>query len=407
MATGDLGRVWRMDLKLLEPPGDFDARPAVEALLAQATTSEASDLHLRPNSENVEVLLRLNGVLQPRFKLPLEAYPRLVVGIKNLARMASYRKAIPQDGRLTYNGTEMRVATVPTHFGEKVVVRLVAGVAQVPEPSQLGLTQSEYDFYKALVQKPQGLVLCTGPAGSGKTTSILSWLRWLLHQHQENFGATLNIVTLEDPVECVLPELTQTAIHKGSGMTFASGLRSILRQDPEVIFVGEIRDGETAGAVTQCSLTGHLVFSSLHTRDSVGVVPRMLELGVEPYQLAAGLVGVAYQRLVRVLCSCAELQEPTQELKNECLRYELDFSDVRTPIGCDLCHHTGYIGRTAVPEILPIDDNFRQLIVDKAPMASLRAKAIECGMVELRKAALLRVLSGTTSYPEITRVIPR
>lgn len=407
MGSRYLGRFRNLDLELLSPPEKFDARPAVRALLEQATSAGASDLHLRPREGKVEVLLRLNGVLQETTDLPLDAYPRLVVGIKNLAKMASYKKAVPQDGRLTHDGVEMRVATVPTHFGEKVVIRLVGGVAQVPEPLQLGFLDSEYSRYAQLVSRPQGLILSTGPAGSGKTTTILSWLRWLLQEHRKKYGATLNVVTLEDPVECVLPELTQTAIHSGSGMTFASGLKSLLRQDPEVIFVGEIRDGETADAVTQCSLTGHLVFSSLHTRDSVGVIPRMLELGVEPYQLAAGLVGVAYQRLVRVLCHCAAAVEPNDELRQEFRIQGLETDSVKVPRGCETCHQTGYQGRTAIPEILMVDDEFRQMIIDKAPLAQLKAKAVESGMVELRAAALKRVQSGATSYAEVTRVIPR
>jgi type IV pilus assembly protein PilB len=393
-------------LDLLRPVESFDARPAVEALLDHARVAGASDLHLRPTAASVEVLLRLDGVLQPSMSLPIESYPRLLVGIKNLGHMASYKKAIPQDGRLTHSGMEMRVATVPTHFGEKVVIRLVAGVAQVPEPHELGFSKSELSAFEHMVSKPQGLILSTGPAGSGKTTTILSWLRWLLNQHRERYGATLNVVTLEDPVECVLPELTQTAIQPAAGMTFASGLKSILRQDPEVIFVGEIRDSETAAAVTQCSLTGHLVFSSIHTRDSVGVIPRMLELGVEPYQLAAGLVGVAYQRLVRTLCSCATPAEPSPELLAECKTYGLECDQVRYPTGCDRCGGTGYKGRTAVSELLTVDDEFRQMILDKAPLTVLKQKSLDSGTVELRRAALVRVVEGATSFAEISRVIP-
>ncbi|MCA9795193.1 MAG: type II/IV secretion system protein [Candidatus Eremiobacteraeota bacterium] len=394
-------------LDKLVPPDDFDARPAVDALLGLAQAQQASDLHLRPTQDKVEVLMRLDGVLSPRFEIPAEAYPRLLVGIKNAARLASYKKAVPQDGRLTHAGVEMRVATVPTHFGEKVVVRLVAGVGLIPSVAELGFSPPELAALEAMALQPQGLVLATGPAGSGKTTTLLSVLRWLVDKHRQRYSAALNVVTLEDPVECVLPELSQTAIQPELGMTFASGLRSLLRQDPEVILVGEIRDGETASAVTQCSLTGHLVFSTLHTRDSVGVVPRMLELGVEPYQLAAGLVGVIYQRLVRLLCpDCRRPVEPETRLVSECRAAGLSLSTAYGPGGCPACNQTGYRGRTAVPELLSVDDTFRQLILERASLRSLLDRARQQGTIPLRQAGLSRVVAGVTSYDELCRVVP-
>lgn len=369
-------------LETLSPPDQFDARPAVDSLLTLAREKGASDLHLRPSEDGVHVLLRLDGVLQFQFLIPQEAYPRLLVGMKNAARLASYKKAVPQDGRLTHRDTEMRVATVPTHFGEKVVIRLVSQVGHVPALDKLGFTDTEREVLESMASQPQGLILATGPAGSGKTTTLLSTLRWLVGRHQSQYRSVLNVVTLEDPVECVLPELTQTSVAPELGMSFASGLKSLLRQDPEVILVGEIRDSETASAVTQCSLTGHLVFSTLHTRDSVGVIPRMLEMGVEPYQLAAGLAGVVYQRLLRKVCRTCRGE------------------------GCEDCNRTGYRGRTAVPELLRPDDQFRQLILEKAPLPVLTDKARELGTVPLREAARARISAGITTAEEMARVVP-
>lgn len=392
---------------MLEPVHDFDARPVVEQLLTLAQEAGASDLHLRPSQDKVEVLMRLDGVLQWRFDLPSEPYPRLLVGVKNAARLASYKKAIPQDGRLTHNGTDMRVATTPTHFGEKVVVRLVAGAGQLPEISDLGFSPAELQILQTMVCQPQGLILATGPAGSGKTTTLLSLLSWLVDSHKKRYGAALNVVTLEDPIESVLPDLTQTSLAPEMGMTFASGLKSLLRQDPEVILVGEIRDSETAAAVTSCSLTGHLVCSTLHTRDAVGVIPRMLEMGVAPYQLAAGLVGVISQRLLRKLCpSCREPSSVPSGLRKESQAAEIGLETIFRAKGCGDCLGTGYQGRTALPEILPLDDTLRQGILDRTSLKALVEHGRTLGMISLRQAGLARVADGTTSYEELCRVLP-
>jgi len=392
---------------LLHPPEAFDARPVVHALVSLASAEGASDLHLRPTAGSVQVLLRRDGVLEPRFELERAVYDRLLIGLKNMARLASYKHSVPQDGLLQVEGTDVRVATAPTHFGEKAVLRLVRTAGRALDLEELGFQEAELARLRRVVEQPQGLVLATGPAGSGKTTTLFAALRWLYRRHRERLGAELSVVTLEDPVELVTPEFTQTPIHPERGMTFASGLRSILRQDPEVILVGEIRDPETAGAAVQTSLTGHRVLSTLHTRDSLGVIPRLLELGVEPYLLGAALEGVVYQRLVRRLCpECCREATPPPELAAERAALGLPEGPSWEAVGCQACRGSGYLGRSAVPEILEVDEDLRQGILDRAPLAELRRRARERGWIPLRAAALQRVAEGLTCYLEVCRVVP-
>jgi len=376
--------------QLLVPPQDFDARLAVEWLVRQAARVGASDLHLRPSEGCVEVLWRVDGVLAQQWQLPLEIYDRLLVGLKNLARVASFRKSVPQDGRLSVDGCEVRLATGPSHFGEKVIMRLIRQGGQLPELENLGLDQVQVARWQQALRQPQGLLLATGPAGSGKTTTLYASLRWLWQGQSEwlgpRQGARLNVVTLEDPVELIVPEFTQTQVQPAAGMTFASGLRSLLRQDPDVILVGEIRDGETAAAAVQSSLTGHLVLSTVHARDSLGVVPRLLELGVEPYMLSAALAGVIYQRLLR--CLCPTCKDASAE-----------------PVGCEACDHSGYRGRQAVAEVLLVSEALRQGILDRAPLSKLRQVAEDEGMLPLSEAARRLAESGSTSAREVQRCV--
>lgn len=370
--------------RLVSPVDSFDARPAVAELMRFASEQRASDLHLSPRAKSVELALRQDGVLRRQAEVSPEVYQRLLVGIKNMAKLASYKKSVPQDGSMQIEGLEVRVATAPTVFGERVVMRLLARTSAPPDLSSLGFTAAELTSLQTLVDRPQGLILATGPAGSGKTTTLLALMRWLYAAHRERMRqdgqASLSVVTLEDPVEFVVPEFHQTEIAEAMGMTFAEGLRSILRQDPEVVLVGEIRDQETARAAVQAGLSGHLVFSTLHAPDTVGVIPRLLELGVAPYQLGAALVGVISQRLLRQVCACSAA-------------------------GCDKCDGSGYRGRTAVPEILPFTEDLAQLVLDQAPLRGLRAAAVAAGMRGLREVALERVRDGLTDEAEVRRVL--
>lgn len=376
--------------RLLTPPQDFDARPAVEWLIREAAQAGASDLHLRPTQDKVEVLTRVDGVLAEQLELPAEIYERLLVGLKNMARVQSFRKSVPQDGRLSVDDCEVRLATGPSHFGEKVIMRLVRTGQQLPELAELGLEESQLRRWQTTLRQPQGLLLATGPAGSGKTTTLYASLRWLWNGQARwlgpRRGARLNVVTLEDPIEVVLPEFTQTPLQPAIGMTFASGLRALLRQDPDVILVGEIRDPETAAAAVQSSLTGHLVLSTVHARDSLGVVPRLLELGVEPYLLSAALGGVIYQRLLRRLCEHCKTEDAE-------------------PVGCPSCDLSGYRGRLAVAEVLTVSEELRQGILDRLPLASLRQLAEGEGMLPLAEAARRLLKAKCTSRDEVQRCV--
>jgi general secretion pathway protein E len=379
--------------KLIQPADKFDARPVVSYLLRLARSRGASDLHLSPGPDKVEVLLRYDGVLRHEFDIEAQVHARLLTGIKNMAKLVSYKRSTPQDGALQLDDFDVRVATAPTVHGEHVVMRLLHQMGEPGSLQSLGFRETEERAMVELADLPQGLILATGPAGSGKTTTLLSLMARLVSLRKARLrnddAYRCSVVTLEDPVECVVPGFHQTSIKVAQGMTFAEGLRSILRQDPELILVGEIRDPETARAVVQAGLTGHLVFSTVHARDAAGVVPRMLELGVESYQLSAALAGVVYQRLVRVLCP-------------DCKRQE---GETWEPQGCDSCVGSGYRGRVAVPEILKIDEAFREMILRKARLSEMREHAISTGTISLRESTLQRVRDGVTSLAEVERAV--
>jgi type II secretory ATPase GspE/PulE/Tfp pilus assembly ATPase PilB-like protein len=384
------------ELKILVEPADgYDARPVVRYLLRLAHVHGASDLHLSPAPDRIEVVLRYDGVLRHVFDLEPRVYQRLLTSLKNLAKLVSYKHSTPQDGSLQLDDFDVRVATAPTIHGERVVLRLLRQLEQPESLQSLGFDEAEEKAMVALADQPQGLILATGPAGSGKTTTLLSLMVRLVAirkaRLQNDDAYRCSVITLEDPVECVVPGFHQTSIKAAQGMTFSEGLRSILRQDPELILVGEIRDQETARAVVQAGLTGHLVFSTVHARDSAGVVPRMLELGVEPYQLSAALAGVIYQRLVRVLCPDCKAAGDSQW----------------QPVGCPRCLQSGYQGRVAVPEILVADEAYREMIVRRAPLREMREHALQTGTVSLWESALRRVRAGVTSAVEVERVITR
>jgi len=379
--------------KHLIPPDSFDTRPVVAYLVRFALAHGASDIHLSPMPDRVEVALRIDGVLRHQFDIPVEIHRRLVVGLKNQAKLVSYKRSTPQDGAMQVEGCDVRIATSPTMHGERVVARLLFQVSEPKNLSNLGFTTRELKTLESLVDRPQGLFLATGPAGSGKTTTLVSLMIRLVEMRKARLSNDASyrssVVTLEDPVEYVVPYFHQTSIHAKSGMTFSEGLRSILRQDPELILVGEIRDRETAQAVVQAGLSGHVVFSSLHANDTAGVVPRLLELGVEPYQLSAALSGIVCQRLVRLLCG-------------ECKVPDGEFFESR---GCPKCLGSGYLGRAAVPEILKVTEEFQDLILQRASLKLLRRQAQAGGTLSLEESAQYRVKEGLTSKAEVLRVI--
>ena len=359
----------------------------VDSLLFRAVQLGASDLHIQPLADRVVIRHRVDGVLDRGRDIPVELLRPLVSRIKVLGRMDVAERLVPQDGRTTVTigarAVDVRISTMPTPHGERLVLRLLDSGASLQEFDDLGMPAAIADQFFAAARRSSGIILVTGPTGSGKTTTLYATLRELDARER-------NIMTIEDPIEYELDTLglpiSQSQVNTRKGVTFANGLRHILRQDPDIILVGEIRDAETARVAIQSSLTGHLVFSTLHTNDAISAVTRLIDLGVEPYLVAASLSVVVAQRLVRAACKqCA--------------------GDTEAREHCAACNGSGYRGRTGVFELLTIDDGLRALISQGASLETLRAHAISGGMQTLAAAGDALVASGRTTSVEVERVI--
>ncbi|MFO7956016.1 MAG: GspE/PulE family protein [Candidatus Brocadiia bacterium] len=398
--------------RLLDAAGtDQDLLAAVESapvvqlvnkLLFEALRARASDVHIQPTGEGVVVRYRIDGVLHPVATYPLSVLEPVVSRIKVMGRMDITERRLPQDGRTTVRlgnkNVDLRISTVPSNYGERVVVRLLDRSTGVYGLEELGLSGDHLEMMDRIVDEPNGMFFCTGPTGSGKTTTLYAAL--LRVDSEER-----NVITLEDPIEYHLSGITQLPVTEKKGMTFASGLRSILRQDPDVIMVGEVRDVETARMAVRAAQTGHLVLSTLHTNDSAGAVARLLDLGVEPFLLSSTLTAIMAQRLVRRICpDCSEPYAATpQELKGLGLEQDQE-AELRRGKGCEKCLHTGFYGRLGLFELLPIDDPIRKLIVQEADAMTIRNSALERGLVTLRADGVRKVLDGKTTPGEVMRV---
>lgn len=371
-----------------------------QQLLEEAINSRASDVHVEPLGREVRVRMRIDGLLQELCRLPWNSYTTLVSQLKVLSGMDIAEKRLPQDGRWQLNVAErvidLRLSTLPTITGEKVVVRILDQEQGVRRLEDIGMSSANLRRYRQMYGAANGLLLLTGPTGSGKTTSLYATLQEL---KQEG----LNLVTVEDPVEYKLEGINQVAVNRKSGLDFATGLRALVRQDPDIIMVGEIRDRETAAMAVQAALTGHLVLSTLHTNSAVGAVARLLDMGVEPYLLAAALRGVLAQRLVRRICAhCAASYTPSPQ--------ELRFLAPAAPAllrrgeGCEHCRGTGFCGRLAVQELLPVDEYMGDLISAGAGKAALLSHGTSLGWRSLYADAVDKVLAGQTTVSELWRV---
>jgi general secretion pathway protein E len=377
---------------------------AVEYLLHHAYDLRASDIHLEPKRDNAVVRFRIDGVLHEIAAIPRVVYPAVVNRIKALSRMDIAEKRRPQDGRIKTDRdgkeVELRISTVPVAFGEKVVMRIFDPDMLIRDLGSLGFRPDELELFEEFIMHPHGIVLVTGPTGSGKTTTLYSALKIVAQPG-------VNVVTIEDPIEMVMPALNQIAVNAKIGLTFGSALRTVLRQDPDIVMVGEIRDTETAENAVQAALTGHLVFSTLHTNDAPTAITRLQDLGIFPFLLSSTLLGVIAQRLVRVICPrCKEdhLLGP-EELRVLGLPPERGTSLLaKRGKGCVYCRKTGYYGRTGIFEMLKIDESMRDLIDRKADAILLRDHAVKAGMMTLKEAALSKLVRGTTSFEEIIRV---
>lgn len=377
---------------------------AVEYLLHYAYSQRASDIHIEPKRDHSLIRFRIDGVLHDIHKVPKQVHLAFVSRIKTLSRMDIAEKRRPQDGRIKTDKdgreVELRVSTLPVAFGEKVVIRIFDPTILIQTIDQLGFLEREQGLFKSFIEAPYGLILVTGPTGSGKTTTLYSALKILSTPE-------VNITTIEDPVEMVYEEFNQTSIQPQVGVTFSSVLRTILRQDPDIIMVGEIRDYETAENCIQASLTGHLVLSTLHTNDAPSSVTRLLNLGVPPFLINSTLIGVVAQRLVRKVCSyCAEQYFLTE---GECRMLGLDYGTIKNKVvsmgnGCAQCRGTGYLGRTGIFEIMEFTDKIKAAVEEKSAPDTLRRIARTEGLTTLRECAIDILLKGLTTVDEIIRV---
>jgi len=383
---------------------------AVEYIFHYALDQRASDVHIEPRRDASVVRMRIDGVLHSVHQLPKVVHPAIVSRIKTLARLDIAEKRRPQDGRIkTARGdreVEMRVSTIAVAFGEKLVLRIFDPGALLHDLPELGMFEQQLQVAERFLGRPHGLILVTGPTGSGKTTTLYSALRVIATPE-------VNVVTIEDPIEIVVDSFNQVAVQTKIGMGFAEGLRHVLRQDPDIIMVGEVRDGETAEIALQAALTGHMVLATLHTNDAATAITRLLELGVDPFVLASTLVGVLAQRLVRTVC--AQCRVETFLTPDQMTLLGLDVHELRAQgqdpelmvafgEGCVQCRSTGLLGRTGVFEVLEIDDKIRKLVIAKSSAKEITKQARHDGLLTLREAAIKKLARGQTSFEEVLRV---
>ncbi len=377
---------------------------AVNSLFTQAVNERASDIHLEVQEKSLRVRYRIDGVLLDAISLPKYIYAPILTRIKIMAGMDIAERRLPQDGRLRVHisGREidMRVSTLPTIAGEKIVIRLLDKSNLPLHSGQLGFSEYNLEKFRRMIHRTHGIVLVTGPTGSGKTTTLYSAL-------QEINTATQNIITIEDPVEYRLQGVNQVQINTKAGLTFARGLRSILRQDPNVIMVGEIRDRETADIAVRSALTGHLVISTLHTNDATGALTRLLDMGVEPYLVASSVIGIIAQRLVRLICPHCRFSYPVDPGARERLTLGVGEDEPLTLYqgrGCTHCNHTGYRGRMAIQEMVVMNRELEELVLKKAPAEVLRTAAARAGTLFLLEDGCTKVREGKTTLEEVLRV---
>jgi type IV pilus assembly protein PilB len=388
----------------------------VTTILDYAVRSRASDVHIEPMEENVRIRYRIDGILQEKYILPRNVLDAVVSRVKILANLKIDEKRIPQDGRFNFNldGNEvdLRISTLPVSYGEKVVMRLLRKASKVPSLPDLGLRGLALKNLTEAIERPHGIILVVGPTGSGKTTTLYSVLDRVA-------TSKVNVVTIEDPVEYQMKGVNQVQVNVQAGLTFASALRSFLRQDPNIMMVGEIRDTETAELAINAALTGHLVFSTLHTNDASGAPPRLMDMGVEPFLLTSSLTCVVAQRVLRRICpNCRQDMEIPEDKEAELKstlgpiytmieeKWKKEGKKLTMPkiVGCDKCNNTGYLGRIAIYEVMPITEKISKLVVEKAAAAAIQKEAIEEGMLTMKQDGYVKVLEGVTSMDEVLRV---
>lgn len=390
---------------------DAPVTKITSSLLDFAVKSRASDIHIEPVGENTRVRYRIDGILYEKLVLPLKIHDSVVSRIKIMSNLKIDEKRVPQDGRFNYKTeageVDVRVSTLPTVFGEKVVMRLLRKSGGVPTLSDLGLRGLALKNLEISILRPHGIIIICGPTGSGKTTTLYSVLSKIN-------STKVNIVTLEDPVEYQIPGINQVQVNTTSGLTFATGLRAFLRQDPNIILVGEIRDSETTELAIQAALTGHLVFSTLHTSNASGAIPRFLDLGAEPFLLASSLSAIAGQRILRKICqNCKESFDPPEIMVKDIMSVLgplLPQKDASGKLhlyrgkGCSECGDSGFLGRVGIFEVLPVSDKIAKMILSHADSTDIEKQAVEEGMITMKQDGYLKALEGLTTIEEVLRV---
>jgi type IV pilus assembly protein PilB len=381
----------------------------VSTILEYAVTSRASDVHIEPQEDRVRVRYRVDGILYDKLSLPRNVQDAVISRIKILSEMKIDEHRIPQDGRFNFkvsdDEVDLRISTLPTAHGEKIVLRLLRKTGGIPTLDELGLTGSSLRNIETAMLRPHGIILVCGPTGSGKTTTLYSFLAKLN-------TTRVNIMTLEDPIEYQLPGINQVAVNPAVGLTFATGLRAFLRQDPNIILVGEIRDKETNELALQAALTGHLVFSTIHTSNASGALPRLLDLGAENFLLASTINAILGQRIVRKICeNCKESYIPLSQIVDEVGKVlgrlfpqKQEQIRLNRGKGCDQCAKSGYLGRIGIFETLPVTAKIASMVLENASSATIEREAILEGMVTMKQDGYLKVLQGLTTVEEVMRV---
>lgn len=383
---------------LLDSQDDAPIIKLLNAVFSQAIRANASDIHIEPFETQLRVRFRIDGQLKTVLTPKPGLAPMLVSRIKVMAKLDIAEKRLPQDGRIALKlggrAVDLRVSTIPSNYGERVVMRLLDKSAGLLDLTDLGMPEAVLTSIKKLLSKPYGIFLVTGPTGSGKTTTLYAGLSRLN-------DAQRNIMTIEDPVEYNLDGISQTQVNSKADMTFAKGLRAILRQDPDVVMIGEIRDVETAEIAVQSSLTGHLVLSTLHTNTAVGAITRLRDMGIEPFLLASSVTGVLAQRLIRRLCP--HCKQPHQADEAECKLLHVESAEIFRAEGCEECNHTGYQGRLGVYELVMIDEQIQQMIHSDSSELDIERYA-RLHSPSIQQTSFTKVVSGETSLEEVLRV---
>jgi len=384
---------------LLEMAEEAPIIKLVDLIITRAVESGSSDIHIEPDEKVLRVRYRIDGVLHEVNTPPKRLQRAVISRIKVLAGMDIAKRHVPQDGRITIKikdkEFDLRISTFPTVNGENVVMRILDKSSVLRGLENLGFSKKDLERFNKLIRQPNGIILVTGPTGSGKTTTLYSALSIINSLDK-------NIITIEDPVEYKLPLIRQTQVNRKAGINFANGLRSILRQDPDIIMVGEIRDKETAEIAIQAALTGHLVFSTLHTNDAPGALTRLVDMGVEPFLISNSVIGILAQRLVRLICTYCKKKASISEKQMN--KFNIKKNSIYTGAGCKRCNNTGYSGRIGIFELLAVDDEIKELIEERAPIAKIRDVAKDKGMNVLMTNGMEKVSQGLTSLEELLRV---